>query len=50
MNVFVVQGVVKVPMAVVFRGMVPFLLADSVVLGLLVAFPQISLFLPSLMK
>ena len=50
MNVFVVQGVLKVPMAVVFRGMVPFLLADFVVLGLLVAFPQLSLLLPSLMK
>jgi tripartite ATP-independent transporter DctM subunit len=51
MNVFVVQGVIKkVPMEVIFRGMVPFLIADLVVLTLLVAFPQLSLFLPNLMR
>ena len=51
MNVFVVQGVIKkVPMQVIFRGMVPFLIADFVVLVLLIAFPQLSLFLPSLMR
>ena len=50
MNVFVVRAVVKVPMEVVFRGMVPFLIADFVVLALLIAFPQLSLYLPNLMK
>lgn len=51
MNVFVVQGVIKkVPMQMIFRGMVPFLIADLVVLSLLVTFPQFSLFLPNLMK
>ena len=51
MNVFVVQGVIKkVPMQVIFRGMVPFLAADLVVLGLLIAFPSLSLYLPNLMK
>jgi len=51
MNVFVVQGVVKhVPMQVIFRGMVPFLLADLAVLALLVTFPSLSLYLPNLMK
>jgi tripartite ATP-independent transporter DctM subunit len=51
MNVFVVQGVVKhVPMQVIFRGMVPFLAADFVVLVLLVVFPSLSLYLPNLMK
>lgn len=51
MNVYVVQGVIKtVPMQVIFRGMVPFLVADLLVLGLLIAFPQLSLYLPSLMR
>jgi C4-dicarboxylate transporter, DctM subunit len=51
MNVYVVQGMIKkVPMHVIFRGMVPFLIADFVVLGLLITFPQLSLFLPSLMR
>lgn len=51
MNVYVVQGVIKaVPMQIIFRGMVPFLIADLVVLALLIAFPQLSLYLPSLMK
>ncbi len=51
MNVYVVAGVIKkVPMQVVFRGMVPFLIADLAVLVLLVAFPQLSLFLPNLMR
>lgn len=51
MNVYVVQGVIKkVSMRVIFRGMVPFLIADFAVLALLIAFPQLSLYLPNLMK
>jgi len=51
MNVYVIQGVIKkVPMQVIFRGMVPFLIADLAVLSLLIAFPQLSLFLPNLMR
>ena len=51
MNVFVVQGVIKkVPMQLIFRGMVPFLIADLAVLALLIAFPQLSLYLPNLMR
>lgn len=43
MNVYVVQGVVKeVPMQTVFRGMVPFLIADCVVLFLLIFFPSLA--------
>lgn len=34
----------------VIRGMVPFLLADVVILVILLIFPQISLFLPNLMR
>ena len=47
---FVVSGTTRVPMGIVFRGIVPFLLADLLVIALLIAFPSISLFLPSLMQ
>jgi len=49
MIVYVVQGVTKVPMEVVFRGNLPFLIAMIAALALLVAFPEISLWLPSTM-
>jgi len=50
-NVFVMKGVAKdVPMYTIFRGIVPFLIADICHVILLVAIPQISLFLPNLMK
>jgi tripartite ATP-independent transporter DctM subunit len=50
-NVFVIKGIAKdVPMYTVFRGIVPFLMADIITVIILVAVPQISLFLPSLMK
>ena len=50
MSVFTVAGVVKeVPMGTIFRGVVPFLIADVVVLILLFFIPWLSLFLPHLM-
>lgn len=50
-NVFVVKGVAKdVPMATIFRGVLPFWFAMAVCLALLVLFPQIALYLPSQMK
>jgi tripartite ATP-independent transporter DctM subunit len=50
MNVFVVKGIAPdVPMATIFRGVLPFLLAMLVCLLLIVAFPQIALFLPNSM-
>lgn len=50
LNVFVVKGVAKdVPMATVFRGVMPFLLAMIVALLLIILFPQIALFLPQRM-
>jgi tripartite ATP-independent transporter DctM subunit len=51
MNVFVISGVAKdVPMGTIYRGIIPFLIADIFHLTLLVAFPQLALFLPNLMK
>jgi len=50
-NVFVIKGVAKdVPLYTIFRGVVPFLIADLCHIALLVAIPQISLLLPNMMK
>jgi C4-dicarboxylate transporter DctM subunit len=50
MNVYIMAGISKeVPLEQVFRGIVPFLIADFLHLGLLIFVPQISLFLPNLL-
>jgi tripartite ATP-independent transporter DctM subunit len=50
-NVYVVYGVVKdVPLETIFKGVLPMLLALLLCNLLLILFPQIALFLPSLMK
>ena len=49
-NVFVVQGVTKVPMQEVFRGILPFVIIFVIGVIFLVAFPQISLWLPGTMQ
>jgi TRAP-type C4-dicarboxylate transport system permease large subunit len=51
MNVWVVSGIAKdVPMEVIFRGVLPFVLVEIFFVIFLIAFPQIVLFLPGLMK
>jgi TRAP-type C4-dicarboxylate transport system permease large subunit len=51
MNLFVLNTLLpQVPTRVIFRGVLPFMTVDCVRLALLVAFPIISLYLPSLMK
>jgi len=49
MNLFVIQGVGNVKLETVIRGILPFVLADLVRVGLLIGFPAIALWLPSLM-
>ena len=51
MNAFVIKGIVgdAVPLSTIFRGLAWFIAAEVVVTGLLIAFPQISLWLPGLM-
>ena len=50
LNVFVIKGVAgDVPMGTIFRGIFPFLMADIVHIALLVAVPQVVLFLPGFM-
>jgi tripartite ATP-independent transporter DctM subunit len=51
MNLFVLNALLPgVGLAQIFRGCWPFVLVLVFMLGLLIAFPQISLWLPSLMK
>jgi tripartite ATP-independent transporter DctM subunit len=51
LNVFVISGMVKdVPMADIYRGILPFLAAMVVLLGLLMVAPEIALYLPRMMK
>jgi C4-dicarboxylate transporter, DctM subunit len=51
MNVFVIKGIAKdVPLETIFRGVMPFVAAQLVLIAILVAFPQIALWLPSTMS
>ncbi|WMS45051.1 TRAP transporter large permease [Acuticoccus sp. MNP-M23] len=50
LNVFVLKSVMPdVPLGAIFRGVVPFVVADIVRVGLILAVPGIALWLPSLM-
>lgn len=46
LNLFIVSATSRVPVSTVARGVLPFVVAELVVLAILVAFPQISLWLP----
>ena len=47
---FALKGITKdIPLTTIFRGAFPFMLATVVVVGLLIAFPQIATFLPDLL-
>jgi C4-dicarboxylate transporter DctM subunit len=51
MNLFVLKTLLpEVQTQAIFRGVLPFVAADCVRLAILVAFPAITLYLPSLMK
>jgi len=51
MNLFVVRSLLpQVSTATIFRGVTPFVIADVIRLGILVAFPAISLWLPNALK
>lgn len=50
-NVFIIHGVARsVPMATIFVGILPFMIADVLHVVMLVIWPQIALFLPTLLK
>lgn len=52
LNAYVVKGVIgdAVPLTTIFRGLLWFLVAEFFIMMLLIAFPEISLWLPSLMQ
>ncbi|HTY66473.1 MAG TPA: TRAP transporter large permease [Alphaproteobacteria bacterium] len=48
MNIFVIQAQApQIPVYKIYQGIVPFLVAPFVLLGLLIAFPEIALWLPN---
>jgi tripartite ATP-independent transporter DctM subunit len=50
-NVYIIAGVAQdVPMSTVFRGILPFLVPLLLLIGLLMVFPEIALFLPRLLS
>ena len=49
MNAFMLAGVSKLPLDTIFKGIIPFFCADILHILLLIAFPQISLWLPQTM-
>ena len=50
MNLFVIKGVMQnTPLQTIWFGTVPFLITDVIRLALIIAFPAICLYLPSLM-
>ncbi|MGH8740328.1 MAG: TRAP transporter large permease subunit, partial [Burkholderiales bacterium] len=51
MNLFVLKTLIPgVSQGTVFRGVMPFMFADVIRMAILIAFPAISLYLPSLMR
>ncbi len=49
-NVFVLHGMARnIPLATIFRGITPFLIADLTRLGILLLFPVIALWLPTML-
>ncbi|MBN1177165.1 MAG: TRAP transporter large permease [Dehalococcoidales bacterium] len=48
-NLFILTGVINEPLGVLYRGIIPFVIADICHVALLVAVPSLSTFLPSLM-
>lgn len=49
LNVFIIKGISGVPIRTIFKGVIPHLIADLLQVIVLVAFPQITMFLPNLM-
>ena len=51
MNIFVLRAVLpEIPVTTMFRGVIPFIMADFVRTALILGFPSIALWLPSFMK
>lgn len=50
MNVYVIHGIARdIPVGTIFRGVAPFFIADFAHLAMLIAFPMVALWLPTVM-
>ena len=49
MNVFILGGVTDIPVGTIFRGVIPFVVADIFHIALLIAVPILSLYIPDMM-
>jgi TRAP-type C4-dicarboxylate transport system permease large subunit len=50
LNIFVIRAQLPdVPLGIMFRGIVPFLAADAILIALLLIFPGIALWLPGVL-
>jgi TRAP-type C4-dicarboxylate transport system permease large subunit len=48
-NVYIISGIAKeIPLETIFRGILPFLIPFIICIALLITFPEIALFLPSM--
>jgi tripartite ATP-independent transporter DctM subunit len=50
LNVYIIHGITGERMGTIFRGVIPFIIADICEIMLLLAIPEITLFLPNLMS
>jgi C4-dicarboxylate transporter DctM subunit len=50
MNLYLTKSVFNIPISEIIRGVFPYLIVLIIFLGILIAFPQISLWLPGMMK
>lgn len=50
LNVFISSNITGVPLRKAFIGVLPFIVTEVVVMGLLLAFPELTLYLPNLMR
>ncbi len=49
-NMFVLSGVIGIPVGTIYRGVLPFVIADCFHIAFLVAVPEVALFLPNIMR
>lgn len=51
MNVYIIAGIAKdIPLHKIFKGTLPFLVAILILIVLIMAFPDIALFLPNVLR
>jgi TRAP-type C4-dicarboxylate transport system permease large subunit len=47
-NVYVIKHISGVPLGVIFKGILPFFAIILIAVGIVIAFPEIALWLPSM--